>query len=568
MVLRLLPRAFSLALLCLVAAEASADARVPDVSAKDLPVSGTCAPIDGRDVTFVTVGAPGEYRVDGQPTVLDDAGLLAVLQQRAAAPAGGLSSGQVSRHQVWAVSSAPNPFLAVARVRMACQQARLFRMGVQVQAEQGGTVMGFPLFLPATALEKPPSAGAPKARSLKIRMDRTDGPEESNPRRLYVAATQAVERFGPIVAEVSLDANLPTQHVVTCLDMLYRGGCVAVKLGIRAPTVGRRVYEGVDPRGTQVPTLLLATVQGRPLGVAEPTINLPPIAPRKGPWEDDGANQPGALDLVLEEIPDKGAAPKDKPTDAEPLPSYAGRPEGAPGTVVVAADRAVSAWCQALGKSLVEAMNGVATLPKFMVNHMREPQRLTAQVTPMQKLFQGTQRVIPSTLKLDVYLLKGVSIVAKTEVTLHTAGSGLSFIFARWVSEQFPTDFNLPPVLADPFAAGVPGHVRVWLEAAYGATYRQGAAGLPQTPEREVLGYLPSVAHAGVVKALAARPPDFDVLAKWLRVTEYDRLLIIPRQATAAVVQEGHVSGILQYGIEAEEKELRLTSLTGRAAPR
>jgi hypothetical protein len=58
------------------------------------------------------------------------------------------------------------------------------------------------------------------------------------------------------------------------------------------------------------------------------------------------------------------------------------------------------------------------------------------------------------------------------------------------------------------------------------------------------------------------------VLAKWLTVTPYDRLLILPRQATAAVVQGNAVAGILQYGLEAEEKELRLTSLSGRAAPR
>jgi hypothetical protein len=553
------------ALLCLWASPAHADGRVPEVAAKDLAVAGTCAPIAGAPLTYVTVGDTGLYRVDGRPEVLDDAGLVAVLTQRAAAPANG-----VSRHEVWVVASAAHPFLAVARVRLACQQARVFRMGVQVRAEQGGAVMGFPLFLPASANERPPTTGAPTARRLEVRLDRTDGPEESNPRRLFLATQQAVERFGPIVAEVSLDANLPTQHVITCLDMLYRGGAVGVKLGIRAPTVGRRSIEGGAER-TRVPRLLLASVQGRALPLAEPVTALPPIAARKVPWPDEGANQPGALDLVLEDVPQRAGPSKDtpaKPADPEPLSSYAGRHEGAPGTVVVAANRAVGLWAQGLGKSLLEAIDGVATLPKYMVNRMREPQRLTAQVTPLQPMFKGAQRVQPTTMKLDVYLVRDVTIVGKVEVTLHTAGSALSFIFARWVVETFPSDLSLPPVLTDPFAAGVPGHVRVWLEAAFSAVYRQAAGGLPMAPEREVLGYLPAVAQAGAGQALAGRPAEFDVLAKWLTVTPYDRLLILPRQGTAAVIGGNRVMGILQYGLEAEEKELRLTSLTGRAAPR
>lgn len=149
------------------------------------------------------------------------------------------------------------------------------------------------------------------------------------------------------------------------------------------------------------------------------------------------------------------------------------------------------------------------------------------------------------------------------------AGSALSFIYARWVNEQErPADLALPPAAADPFAAGVPGHVRVWLEAAFATVYRQGATGLVLAPANEVLAQLPTVAHENSAKGLAARGTDFDVLAKWLQVTEYDRLLVLPRGATAAVHAQGRVAGILQYGLESEERELRLSSITGRAAPR
>lgn len=545
---------------------ARADGRVPDVKRAELPVVGTCAPLGSGPATLVQVGVLGAYRVDGQAAVIDEDALVALLKQRAAATPGG-----PGRHEVWVVASAANPFLPVARVHIACQQAGIFRVGLQVQAEQGGAVMGFPIFLPASAAE-PAAAGAPaQARRLAVRLDRTEGPEESNPRRLWLAAQQAVERFGPVVAEVSLDANLPTQHVLTCLDMLYRGGVAAVKLGFRAPTLGRRTIEGGVER-TRVPRLLLVQVQGRALPVGEPAAALPPMAPRKAPWGDEGASQPGALELVLEDIdegkartPGAGSAPAAAP---EPLPSYAGRHEGAPAAAVAAADRAFALWTQALGKSLLQALKGVATLPAFMVRRQRDVRELAAQVTPLQQMFPEAQRVQPTTLQLDAFLVRENVVVGKVATTLYTGGGALSFVFGRWVVEPFPQDLVLPPLPTDPFAAGVPGHLRVWLEASLAATTRQGAGGLRLAPEREVLGYLPAVAQPAARAALAARLPELEQLAAELAKVSYDRLLLVPRQATAAVVGSGAVLGIVQYGLEAEERELRLVGLSGRAAPR
>lgn len=542
---------------------ACADDRVPDVKAADLPLVGTCAPIGGSSTTVVQVGVLGAYRVDGGTEVIDEPALVTLLKQRA-----GTTQGGPGRHEVWVVSSAWNPFLSVARVHIACQQAGIFRVGVQVRAEQGGSVMGFPIFLPASAVE-PAAAGAPaQARRLAVRLDRTEGPEESNPRRLWLAAQQAVERFGPVVAEVSLDANLPTQHVLTCLDMLYRGGVSGVKLGFRAPTLGRRTMEGGVER-TRVPRLLLVQVQGRALPVGEPAAALAPIAPRKSAWGDEGANQPGSFELVLEDI-DEGKARTATPAPAgvEPLPTYAGRHEGAPAAAVAASDRAFATWAQALGKSLLDALRGVATLPAFMVRRERDVRELAVQVTPLQQMFPEVQRVQPTTLQLDVFLVRENAVVGKVATTLYTGGGALSFVFARWVVEPFPQDLVLPPLPTDPFAAGVPGHLRVWLEASLAATYRQGAGGLRLAPEREVLGYLPAVAQPGARAALAGRLPELEQLAAELARTAYDRLLIVPRQGTAAVVGGGAVRGIVQYGLEAEERELRLVGLSGRAAPR
>jgi hypothetical protein len=535
---------------------AQADPRVPDLGGRDLAVAGTCGPIESADVSFVTVGQPGFYRIDGQPAVLDDAALLAALKQRAQ---GG------PRHTVWVLAAATEPFLGVVKVRLLCQQAGLFRVGIQVQAEQGGVIQGFPLFVPAR-VEGAAGAAGGKGRRLRVRLDRTEGPEESNPRRLYAAARRAAEAWPPVVADVSLDANLAVQHVITCLDMLYRGGVAGVRLGFREPRVGRRSVAGPNAGALEVPTLLLAEVEERAIPNSEPDQMPGPIAPRKGHWGDEGANQPDALALVLEPLPDAARAPARGPAAPEILPSYAGRREGAPSSAVVAADRAATGWSAALGKALKQALARVWTLPPLFVKRMRDPQALARHVNPTIDLFPGTQKVVPSTLRLDVFLVRGVAIVGKVETAVNLSGSAMSFIWARWVTEQFPTDITLPPVQADPFAAGVPGHVRVWMEASFASVYRQGAAGLLRAPEGEVLAQLPPVAHAGAQRLLASRESDLDLLARWLTATEYDRLLLIPRSGSAAVHADGRVTGILQFGLESEEGELRLTSLSGRQA--
>ncbi len=551
---------------------AHAEGEVPDVSAKDLPVAGTSAPIEGSGVTRVLAGALGGFRVDGAPEVLDEAGLVAVLRQRAGGGSG------LNRHTVWVTMAAAEPFLPMRDVIQACAQAGIFRVGLEVQDEKGAAGLGFPFFLPGPPPAPDPANPAPKARRLRVQLDRWDG-APSNPRRLYAAAKVASERFAPVVAEVSLDVNLSVQHAVTCLDMLYRGGVVGVKVRFRAPLGARasRTYDGPDTAHLRpgearraVATSLLAKVEERQLGATEPNVDLPPIAPRTQPWGDDGANAPGLMGLTLEDLPAGPAAGREEhERDDGPLPSYAGRREGAPTSVIVAADRAVSGWAAALGTGLKEALNRRWTLTESFVSRLRDADRFGAWFEPLVSMFPGTERVVPSTLRLDVYLLKGTAVVGKVETTLNVAGSALSFIYARWVNEQErPADLALPPAAADPFAAGVPGHVRVWLEAAFATVYRQGATGLVLAPANEVLAQLPTVAHENSAKGLAARGTDFDVLAKWLQVTEYDRLLVLPRGATAAVHAQGRVAGILQYGLESEERELRLSSITGRAAPR
>lgn len=578
MPVRLLLPALLLPAVLLLGAPAAvrAEGGVPDVAADDLPVAGTCAPLDTTDVTRVLAGAEGGFRVDGAPTVLDEAGLTAALKQKAGGRPG------LNRHSVWVTMSAAQPFLPLVELRRACMNAGVFRLGLEVRSEDGAPGFGFPLFLPGNPPTREAGAPAPKGRRLALELDRWEG-AESNPRRLYAAAVKAAQSSAPlpVVAEVSLDANLSVQHVVTCLDMLYRGGVAGVRVKFRSRPSARisRGYEGPDSANARpgaaretIPLHLIARIvvspsDKRPLGPTEPVLALPPAAPRKAPWSDDGAEQPGAFTLELEDLVAPANGPREE-EDEGPLPSYAGRREGVPTQVVVTADRAVAAWSAKLGRVLGDALNRKWALTEHFVQRLRDVDKLGAAVSPLVEMFPGTTKVVPSTLRLDVYLVRGVSVVGKVETTLHIGGSAMSLVFARWVVEDFPTGLNLPPAAADPFAAGVPGHVRVWLEAAFNTVYRQGAAGLPLAPENEVLAQLPTVAHENSRRSLGARAAEFDVLSKWLQVTEYDRLLVLPRGATAAVHAGGRVAGILSYGIESEDKELRLLSLTGRAAPR
>jgi hypothetical protein len=554
---------------------ARADEPVPDVGSKDLPVVGTCAPIDSADVTRLLVGPTGLARMDGGADVLDHPTLVAALKPRAHAVA-----GVPSRHSVWITASAAQPFTPIRAVMAACAEAGIFRVGVEVKSEQGTLGFGFPMFLAGPRKAPPAGQSRLRGRSFPLILDRWEG-AESNPRRIYMLAKRASDQFPPVVAEVSLDVNLSVQHVLTCLDLLYRGGCAGVRVGFRNPMVGRssRVGTGLpggEERGEKkVPTHLVAKVgkgeDARVLEAREPNVDVPPLAPRTQPWGDDGANAPGALDLDLEPLP-VGSGGKPKDDDEEPLPTYAGVKEGAPTTAVVAANAAITRWTATLGKVLTDALAlkwDPDLTPTRFVTRLRGAERVGALLTPVSAKFPGAQRVTPSTLRLDVYLLKGVTVVGKVETTIHTAGSAMSFVFAKWGKIDVESgDLTIPPAVSDPFAAGVPGHLRVWLEAAFSAVYRQGAGGLPLAPVNEVLAQLPAIAHASSTKALDARAPDMELLAKWLQVTEYDRLLIVPRSGTAGVLAEGRIAGILEYGLESEEKELRLSGITGRVAPK
>jgi biopolymer transport protein ExbD len=526
---------------------------VPEVARDDLPAAGTCAPIEGGNATFVTVGESGRYRLDGAADTVDQAALVAALGARAGVPLDGRTP---SRHSVWIAAPAKSAWTGVINVIMACRQAQIFRVGLQVRSEAGEGLMGFPLFLPLPPPADPAALPKGKARRMDVRVQ--TGPDApSDPRRAYAAAEKASHLFGPVVAEVTIAANVEVQYAVTVLDMLWRGGSAAVKLkfGVLVPNLR-------GPRNGRV------LVESRSLPAESEPIAVPPIRARKAPWPDEGAAQPGVLALELEDFPTGGAKKEpDGPADEPPLPNYAAERAGVPATALRASETRVLEWSAGLGRDLTAQLKDGKGAEKRFAVRFRPAEKLAALVTPMRETFPGAPKVVPSTVRLDVYLFRGAAAVGKADVTVHLAGSALSLVFARWVgAEELPKDLVLPPFAVDPFAAGVPGHLRVWLEGTLASGRAHGVAGIPLTPPSEVLSQLPRVAHAGVAPALAARAADVDLLARWLAATPCDRLLLIVRDATASVQLPTGVVGILRYGLEPEEKDLRLNSLSPRAA--
>lgn len=532
--------------------------QVPPLGAGDLPTAGTCGPLPRENLTLVTIGEVDWYRLDGDGRDLRGEELYEILmaRSRAAADAG-------VPHDVWVAVSRERTWGQVVQVLALCQRTGLFRVGLQVQAESGEGVMGFPLFLPDA--RSTTSGAVPGARSyaLEVRMERPrknplPAPPPSSAVNLYAAARKAVQRFGMVVAEASIAREVPVQDAVRAIDLLYRAGCAGVKLPWR---VMRR--EHVEP-------VVQVFVQGRLL-VPEPApVEVPPIRARKTPWPDSGAAQPGALALPLEPIP-SGDTRSPTTRAVVPLPNYAAQPSGVPAAAMHGSGEAVFDWARRLGagfQAVLRPQNPAFPGP-LLVRRKRQGMGVDEFFRAARQTFPVTAGVTVSTARLQGWLFRDNEIVGRVDLTIDVTRPQPSIVYARWVAGPYPSaGVRLPPEQTDPYAGGVPGHLRVWIEGALAAGRVQGASALPLASEAQVLSQLPLVAHAGVRAGLAQRGAGIDNLCAWLRATPYNRLFVEAAEGSAAVKDPRGVSGILRFALAAEGGELALSSLTARAAPR
>lgn len=551
------PATATLLALVLLAPAAYGGPRVPEVPPARLPVAGTCAPLPSANLTWVTVGQEGWYRIDGDARDVDAPELHRVLAERA------LAAGRTATpHDVWLVIAADREWGDIVNVLGTCQEVGLHRVGLQVRSEAEGGLFGFPLFLPYARAGEAPPVSTGSARRLDVRMEAT-GERPSYAPRLYAAAAAAVQKYAPVVAEVSISVRSRVQDAVTAIDLLYRAGCAGVRLRYRMVIRSRTA--------ASIPEIW---VEERLLPSDPSPVEVPPMRPRKAPWPDDGAGQSGALALVLQDIPSAGPGAAAREAEAarlQPLPSYAARGGEVPPAALAEAALALRQWSVALGGWLHRILTEKAVqVPEtLLVKRRRQGLGVEQMFAEARAAFPAATQVVPATLRVQAYLFQGTKIVGKVDLTLDLAREPIDTVFASWVVEEFPQALGLPPVETEPFAAGLPGQLRVFVEGLLAALRARGTSGIPIAPLEALLAELPPVAHAGVRAAFERRAPALEALAGWLRATPYDRVLLAVVDGQAAVhAADGTIPGVLRFALEGESGVLALATLAARLAPR
>ena len=574
-------------------------ASVPIVRDADLPVVGTAAPIRTANLTHVLVGKVlGRYRVDGRREVLDDAALLRLFQSRA-------GQARPSEHAVWITADKNYAWAKIYGVLEIAAKAGLYRVGVRVLHEQGGAY-GFPLFLPLPT--RPTGVGAMQASRMPLRIEELIQPEfaarhvgsaegdlgdqpgvgrgglpgfrgieerldqvpDSNPKWLFQIARTAVGKFGDLVAEIAIDHQCSLQYALTTMDMLYRAGCVGVR--IRSGQLFIKDKQGNEILNlTPGDTYTKVSIARRPRAPDFPIppreleeLEIPRIAPRRQPWPLEGANHAGGLYADLLELPVDGeAAPTRFNDPRKPWPNSL-KETDIPAHRVGESAAWIRKWSQELAPQMLAALRGGTKVSPFIVVRKRGPQALTELLAPAQRIFADATEVRLATLRVDVYLVNGIVPVGKAEATLNLIGDQLNLVSAVWTNENLPPSATLPPEPVDDFASGLPGAVRFWLENAFGSARRLGAAALPLAPTDTVLRGLPAAYHAQARPGLDARGRSTQALATAIQSRSFDRLLLVARDGSAAVLRGPEVVGVLIFGFESEEQELRVHSLTPR----
>jgi hypothetical protein len=530
---------------------------VPAIADADLPVAGTCAPAGTGAATHVRVGRPDEsawFEVEGVPGVLDAKGLEEVLARRAQAPPTGPSF-----HSVWITAGAGHKWEHVVRVVLACLKCRIFRVGLRVRHETEPGTFVFPLFLPGELAGVAVPEGV--ARGLEVRVGTAlaageDAQVRSSPLRLHAAALRANRHFPQrVVASTRIAHNASLGYAVRCLDLLYRGGVAAVKL--RLPTLKGSL---------KVPVREWISVQGVLLDPGDIPVEVAPVAPRAEPWPDTGADVPGVALMPVEDLPE-GEQPRTGPRDPKP-PFRRFGPGPVPAFDFEKAGAVVVAYAQGLGPALRAGLaSGPDALP-YLVERLRTPVEHGRAFHAAREAFPDATRIAPSALQVDVWLSRGGQVVATVDATVFLGGAQTTFVSLRRSARGVEEAAAPSSDAEDPWLSGVPGALRQWLEGALSRAREGGTSAVPLAPLAEVRALFPAVAHAGVEATLARRDAEVETLVASIRATPYDRVDLRLGSGTAAVRAGETVVGILQLGFEAEDEELRLTSLVPRRAPR
>ena len=526
---------------------------VPRIRNDQLCVTGIGAPLARENVTHVMVGEIGSYRVHGINGVLGYAALVRVLQSR-------VGSTLPSPHEVWVTASHTQTWGHIVRVRNACAKAGIYRVGVRVRHEATGRVLGFPLFFPATL-----DSGAPSGEGtrLPIEVEPARSEKSSDPTALYDAAKTARERFGkPVVADVRITNSVNLQYSLRVLDMLHRAGCVGVRVRVLnffgeakpGATVALKI---VRPRGKDafLPSKSLREVE------------VPIPAPRTTPWPIDGANQPGAFRLELLELPARGDKLQEPRRYANPnqvLPNHI-RDGGVSKSMRDKVQAYIGNWAGDLSNALTRALRKPSLLKKELVVRLRPEEKRLMLIPGELRNLGGANRIRMRTLGLDLLFFHEGQPTGHARARLLLSGRSVYLLSIAPVAGALPPAHDVPPEAVDPFAAGVPGAVRVFFESVVLDAKATGRVA-QLAPTAYAAALLPPEEAVQVQVADRTRQADAGRFAAQMRNLRFDRLILHPTDATAIADEAGanKLVGRLTLGIESEEQELRVQSLRAR----
>ena len=539
---------------------AEAAKRVPTIYTEDLPVAGTCAPLRTENVTHVMVGRSdewGSFRVGGERGARDAASLLELLKVR----------GKVPGHSLWITASAKHRWGHVVQVRLMAQRAGIFRLGLRVRHEGTGKVYGFPLFLPhkgaddvmgkrgaklpvrlRTVLDK----AADLTRDEKRKRGLSKPERASNLKFAYRAAQLAVEKaakegLGPVVAVCRFAHNCELQDAVSVMDYMRRGGCVGI-----------RTIIGALPASPKIQVLSILHVQGVVASSGEYDGKIPPIKPRTEPWPDHGANAPEAFSLVLQDLP---AATKRAATPRVPRPEL----RKVSTFQQQKASAQIRSWAEDLKAAFDAALDKSPTLVGHVAKAKRVPGEYEKVIAPMKEVFPAAQRIVPSTLALDVIFSNGGSAVARLDASITVGGGEPSFLFVNWHKATEADQRAVLDDANDPFTEGTAEAIRTWLVAAFQALRRpKDPKGLPMTSTAGAMSFLPASSHKAAASSLAKRVASFRLAGQNIRALPYDRISLRLRHGMASIVEADKVAGLLFLDWAVEGGELRITRMRAR----
>ena len=222
-------------------------------------------------------------------------------------------------------------------------------------------------------------------------------------------------------------------------------------------------------------------------------------------------------------------------------------------------------WAGDLSNALTRALRKPGQLEKELVVRLRPDEKRLILIPGELRNLGGANRIRMRTLGLDLLFFLEGQPVGHARARLLLSGRSVFLHSIALVAGALPPAQNVPPEAVDPFAAGVPGAVRVLFESIVLDAKATGRVS-QLAPPAYASALLPPEEAVEAQIGDRTRQADAARFAAQLRNLRFDRLILSPTDATAIADDAGtkKLVGRLTLGIESEEQELRIQSLRAR----